>query len=46
MTVRRLLAVIASALVMGIAVNGMHFTGMSALSVHLHEQPGEVTGAG
>ncbi|MEE3922201.1 hypothetical protein V2I01_39570 [Micromonospora sp. BRA006-A] len=35
MTVRRGLAIAASALVMGIAVNGMYFTGMSALSVHL-----------
>jgi NO-binding membrane sensor protein with MHYT domain len=33
MTVRRPLAIVASALVMGIAVNGMHFTGMSAMSV-------------
>ncbi|MEU1246908.1 MHYT domain-containing protein [Micromonospora arida] len=46
MTVRRGMAIFASALVMGIAVNGMHFTGMSALSVHRHEQAGEVTGAG
>ncbi|MET8090547.1 MHYT domain-containing protein [Micromonospora sp. NPDC005220] len=46
MTVRRALAIFASALVMGIAVNGMHFTGMSALSVHRHERAGEVTGAG
>ncbi len=45
MTVRRVLAVAASALVMGIAVNGMHFTGMSALSVHLHDTQREVTGA-
>ncbi|MDG4797461.1 MHYT domain-containing protein [Micromonospora sp. WMMD1082] len=45
-TVRRGLAVFASALVMGVAVNGMHFTGMSALSVHLHEQRSEMTGAG
>ncbi|MFE9185159.1 MHYT domain-containing protein [Micromonospora haikouensis] len=45
-TVRRALAVAASALVMGVAVNGMHFTGMSALSVHLHEKQGEITGAG
>jgi NO-binding membrane sensor protein with MHYT domain len=44
MTVRRGLAIAASALVMGIAVNGMHFTGMSALSVHLHERRGELTG--
>ncbi|MEU5781472.1 MHYT domain-containing protein [Micromonospora lupini] len=46
MTVRRGLAIFASALVMGVAVNGMHFTGMSALSVHLHERAGGVTGAG
>ncbi|RIV41439.1 MHYT domain-containing protein [Micromonospora radicis] len=45
MTVRRGLAIFASALVMGVAVNGMHFTGMSALSVHLHERQGDVTGA-
>ncbi|MGC4748200.1 MHYT domain-containing protein [Micromonospora sp. DT201] len=45
MTVRRGLAIFASALVMGIAVNGMHFTGMSALSVHPHERAGGVTGA-
>jgi NO-binding membrane sensor protein with MHYT domain len=46
MTVRRALVIFASALVMGIAVNGMHFTGMSALSVHRHDRAGEVTGAG
>ncbi|MET7672228.1 MHYT domain-containing protein [Micromonospora luteifusca] len=45
MTVRRGLAIFASALVMGVAVNGMHFTGMSALSVHRHERTGELTGA-
>ncbi|SCL33058.1 MHYT domain-containing protein, NO-binding membrane sensor [Micromonospora rhizosphaerae] len=44
MTVRRGLAIGASALVMGMAVNGMHFTGMSALSVHLHERRGELAG--
>ncbi|GID96617.1 membrane protein [Amorphoplanes digitatis] len=33
MTVRRPSAIVASALVMGVAVNGMHFTGMSAMSV-------------
>ncbi|MGW3893520.1 MHYT domain-containing protein [Micromonospora chokoriensis] len=47
MTVRKGLAIVASALVMGIAVNGMHFTGMSALSVHRHEGTGrEVIGTG
>ncbi|WP_410809303.1 MHYT domain-containing protein [Micromonospora sp. 067-2] len=45
MTVRRPLAIFGSALVMGVAVNGMHFTGMSALSVHRHELRGEVTDA-
>ncbi|MFC4147689.1 MHYT domain-containing protein [Micromonospora mangrovi] len=44
MTVRRGLAIAASALVMGIAVNGMHFTGMSALSVHVHDRQGELAG--
>ncbi|NJP35041.1 MHYT domain-containing protein [Micromonospora thermarum] len=44
-TVRRALAITASALVMGVAVNGMHFTGMSALSVHLHDTEREVAGA-
>jgi NO-binding membrane sensor protein with MHYT domain len=47
MTVQRPLAILASALVMGIAVNGMHFTGMSAMSVQ--PDPGatgaSVTGA-
>ncbi|MEU8013052.1 MHYT domain-containing protein [Micromonospora parva] len=46
MTVRRGIVIFASALVMGIAVNGMHFTGMSALSVHRHEGTGDVTGTG
>jgi NO-binding membrane sensor protein with MHYT domain len=32
--VRRPLVIFASALLMGVAVNGMHFTGMSAMSVH------------
>lgn len=44
-TVRRPVAIAASALVMGIAVNGMHFTGMSALSVHLHDTQREIAGA-
>nr|WP_243420844.1 MHYT domain-containing protein [Micromonospora globispora] len=44
MTVRRGLAIVASALVMGIAVNGMHFTGMSALSVHLHHRQDQISG--
>lgn len=43
-TVRRRVAILAAAGVMGIAVNGMHFTGMSAMSVHLHSTPVGVTG--
>ena len=38
-------AIFASALVMGIAVNGMHFTGMSSMSAHEHAAPGDPTGA-
>jgi NO-binding membrane sensor protein with MHYT domain len=45
MTVRRPLAILASALVMGIAVNGMHFTGMSAMSVRPDPVVGGVSGA-
>jgi NO-binding membrane sensor protein with MHYT domain len=36
-TVRRPAAIVASALVMGVAVTGMHYTGMFAMDVHLHE---------
>ncbi len=46
MTVQRPLAICASALVMGVAVNGMHFTGMSAMSVRPEPEAGvSVTGA-
>lgn len=34
LTVRRPMAIVLAALIMGVAVNGMHFTGMSAMSVH------------
>ncbi|WP_326553677.1 MHYT domain-containing protein [Micromonospora sp. NBC_01813] len=44
-TVRRPLAMTGSALLMGVAVNGMHFTGMTAMSVHLHEPTGLLSGA-
>jgi len=44
-TVRRPLAMTGSALLMGVAVNGMHFTGMTAMSVHLHEPTGVLNGA-
>jgi NO-binding membrane sensor protein with MHYT domain len=45
MVVRSAAAIIASALVMGIAVNGMHFTGMSAMSVDLVPAVGAIAGA-
>lgn len=37
-TVQKPIAIIGSALIMGVAVNGMHFTGMSAMSVQ-HRNP-------
>lgn len=45
MTVRKPLIVFLSALVMGVAVNGMHFTGMSAMSVMEHSSEGTLGGA-
>jgi NO-binding membrane sensor protein with MHYT domain len=45
MTVQRPLVIFASALVMGVAVNGMHFTGMSAMSVAEHAPTGPLDGA-
>jgi NO-binding membrane sensor protein with MHYT domain len=44
-TVTRTAAIVAAALIMGIAVNGMHFTGMSAMSVHEHATTGTPPGA-
>jgi NO-binding membrane sensor protein with MHYT domain len=44
-TVRRLPAVIGSAMVMGVAVCGMHYTGMFAMEVHLHTSDAPLTGA-
>jgi NO-binding membrane sensor protein with MHYT domain len=38
-------AILAAALVMGLAVNGMHFTGMSAMSVMEHPKVGPLSGA-
>jgi NO-binding membrane sensor protein with MHYT domain len=42
--VKGALAIIGSALVMGVAVNGMHFTGMAAMAVHLDATPSPLTG--
>jgi NO-binding membrane sensor protein with MHYT domain len=44
-TVQRPLAIIGSAFIMGVAVNGMHFTGMSAMSVHRGVPTGTLSGA-
>jgi NO-binding membrane sensor protein with MHYT domain len=44
-TVRRAPAILASALVMGIAVCGMHYTGMLAMRVHLHGEGPPPSGA-
>ncbi|WP_033341338.1 MHYT domain-containing protein [Catenuloplanes japonicus] len=32
-------AIVGSALIMGVAVNGMHYTGMTAMHVELHDEP-------
>jgi NO-binding membrane sensor protein with MHYT domain len=45
LTVNRPLVIIAAALIMGVAVNGMHFTGMSAMSVYEHQGLETPTGA-
>jgi NO-binding membrane sensor protein with MHYT domain len=44
-TVQKPLVIFLSALVMGVAVNGMHFTGMSAMSVMEHSSEGNLAGA-
>ena len=43
--VKGALAIFGSALVMGVAVNGMHFTGMYSMSAKLHDEQGTVSGA-
>lgn len=42
--VRGFLWSVGASLVMGLAVSGMHYTGMAALSVHLHHSGAPVTG--
>jgi NO-binding membrane sensor protein with MHYT domain len=44
-SVHKPFAIIGAALIMGIAVNGMHFTGMSAMSVMEHPDTGPLPGA-
>ncbi|WP_326720114.1 hypothetical protein OHT59_11865 [Streptomyces sp. NBC_00243] len=43
-TIRGFLASLGASLVMGIAVTGMHYTGMAAVSVHLHSKGGSWAG--
>ena len=45
LTVTKPAVIFVSALVMGVAVNGMHFTGMSAMSVHETQPTGPLAGA-
>jgi NO-binding membrane sensor protein with MHYT domain len=44
-TVQKPIAIFGSAMIMGVAVNGMHFTGMSAMSVRLEERAVPLSGA-
>jgi hypothetical protein len=44
LVVRGGLATLAASAIMGGAVCGMHYTGMAAMQVHLHEQPGTLPG--
>ncbi|MEU6997600.1 MHYT domain-containing protein [Nonomuraea sp. NPDC046570] len=43
--VKRPLAITGAALIMGVAVCGMHYTGMFAMIVKVHAEPGAVMGA-
>lgn len=44
-TVRKPVAIVASSLVMGVAVSGMHYTGMAAMEVHLHPASAPLEGS-
>ncbi|MEU0743628.1 MHYT domain-containing protein [Streptomyces sp. NPDC006134] len=39
-TIRGFLASLGASLIMGVAVSGMHYTGMAAVSVHVHDAAG------
>ncbi|GAA3818556.1 MHYT domain-containing protein [Streptomyces phyllanthi] len=43
-SIRGFLTSLGASLVMGVAVSGMHYTGMAAVSVHLHDTTGPRTG--
>ncbi len=42
--VHRLAALLAASAIMAVAVNGMHFTGMTAMHVHLNATPSDLAG--
>jgi len=44
LVVRKPVAIVASAAIMGVAVCGMHYTGMFAMRVHLHDAGGALEG--
>jgi NO-binding membrane sensor protein with MHYT domain len=43
-TLRRVFAIVLGAFIMGVAVNGMHYTGMAGVRVHLHAAANQVPG--
>ncbi|MGP4049163.1 MHYT domain-containing protein [Streptomyces sp. 2A115] len=45
-SIRGFVASLGASLVMGVAVSGMHYTGMAAVSVHLHNTTGGTAGVG
>ncbi|MEU2900562.1 MHYT domain-containing protein [Streptomyces sp. NPDC001273] len=44
-SIRGFIASLGASLVMGVAISGMHYTGMAAVSVHLHNAPATGDGA-
>ncbi|WP_019075603.1 MHYT domain-containing protein [Streptomyces hokutonensis] len=44
-SVRGFVSSLGASLVMGVAISGMHYTGMAAVSVHLHNAPATADGA-
>lgn len=44
-SVRGFVSSLGASLVMGVAISGMHYTGMAAVSVHLHNAPARADGA-
>ncbi|MFE3858320.1 MHYT domain-containing protein [Streptomyces griseorubiginosus] len=44
-SIRGFVSSLGASLVMGVAISGMHYTGMAAVSVHLHNAPARADGA-